>query len=230
MRGGRCANQNSRLALTRALVERGQVSIDEWQVTTGDKSQREGHFYSDKAPGVSLLATVPYAVFWAERKLVGGELPEVRVLPLDPAIRAAELTPEPEQREPGDVLVYNPAHQSALWWCRMVVISLPTLIAGAALYLVMLGELGGDRRRATWVSLLWLLATPALGYACGFYGHQLVADLLIASFALVVLARDGPRPSVPLLTGTPWKRRSRTPPRGRTMPWSRSITRTGPWI
>ena len=34
---------------------------------------------------------------------------------------------------------------------------------------------------------LWLLATPAFGYACGLYGHQLVAALLFAAFALVVL-------------------------------------------
>jgi hypothetical protein len=72
----------------------------------------------------------------------------------------------------------------------MFVVSLPTLLAGALFYLVMLRELGGDRRLATWAALAWLLATPALGYACGFYGHQLVADLLWSSFALIVLA-DG---------------------------------------
>ncbi|MEM6993273.1 MAG: hypothetical protein AAF721_22360, partial [Myxococcota bacterium] len=54
-------NQNSRLALTRALVEDHTTAIDRYHVTTGDKSKRGEHFYSDKAPGVSLLATVPYA-------------------------------------------------------------------------------------------------------------------------------------------------------------------------
>ncbi|PRQ03065.1 hypothetical protein ENSA5_18360 [Enhygromyxa salina] len=181
-------NQNSRLALTRALVEHGDVTIDDWHVTTGDKSHRDGHFYSDKAPGVSLLATVPYAGFYLVRRATGGELPSVRVEPLDPAIEAAGLTPAPEDREPGDVLVYNPATLVALWLCRMFVVTLPTLLAGALFYLVMLRELGGERRLATWATLAWLLATPALGYACGFYGHQLVADLLFASFALVVLS------------------------------------------
>jgi hypothetical protein len=183
-------NQNSRLALTRALVEHRDVTIDEWHVTTGDKSFRDGHFYSDKAPGVSLAATVPYALFYATRRLTGGELPQVRVIPLDPAIAAAEQTPAPEDRLPGDVLAYNKAQLVALWLCRMVVVSLPTLFAAALVYLLMLGELGGDRGRATWVTLLWLLATPTLGYACGFYGHQLTGSLLIAGFALVVLA-DG---------------------------------------
>lgn len=183
-------NQNSRLALTRALVEHGEAVIDDWHVTTGDKSYRDGHFYSDKAPGVSLLATLPYAGYYGFRRLSGADLPAVRVIPLDPALTAADQIPAPEDRLPGDVLAYNSAQLVALWLCRMVVISLPTLAAGALFYLVMLRELGGDRRRATWVVLAWLLATPSLGYACGFYGHQLSGSLLIASYALVVLA-DG---------------------------------------
>jgi hypothetical protein len=189
-------NQNSRLALTRALVEHGDVAIDDWHVTTGDKSWRDGHFYSDKAPGVSLLASLPYAGFHLFRRASGAELPGVRVVPLDPAIAAAGLTPEPEAREPGDVLVYNSATLMALWLCRMFTVSLPTLLAGALFYLIMLRELamlpdvGARRSAATWASLIWLLATPTLGYACGFYGHQLVGSLLFASFALIVLA-DG---------------------------------------
>ncbi|PRP91568.1 hypothetical protein [Enhygromyxa salina] len=196
-------NQNSRLALTRALVEHGSVKIDDWHVTTGDKSFRDGHFYSDKAPGTSLLATVPYAGFYLARRATGGELPSVRVEPLDPAIELAGLTPTPEQREPGDVLVYNPASLVALWLCRMFAVSLPTLLAGALFYLLMLRELGEDRRAATWATLAWLLATPALGYACGFYGHQLVADLLVASFALVVLSDTHERVAawLPILVG-----------------------------
>lgn len=182
-------NQNSRLALTRAIVEHGDLVIDDWHETTGDKSYRDGHFYSDKAPGVSLLATLPYAGYYAMRRLAGADLPAVRVIPLDPAVEAAEQAPTPAERKPGDLLAYNSAQLVALWLCRMIVVSLPTLAAGALFYLVMLRELG-DRTRATWVALAWLLATPALGYACGFYGHQLTADCLVASFALVVLS-DG---------------------------------------
>lgn len=200
-------NQNSRLALTRALVEDGDVRIDRFHVTTGDKSMRDGHFYSDKAPGVSLLATVPYALFYAERRITGGDLPAVRVIPLDPTSDAAETTPEPDERLPGDELAYNPAHLSALWLCRMVAVSLPTLLAGALFYLLMLRELGREARRgATWATLLWLLATPALGYACGLYGHQLAASCLVIAFALPILtdeeAEEAEVPaSLPLLVG-----------------------------
>jgi hypothetical protein len=46
-------NQNSRFDLTRAIVERGTLIIDRYEKNTGDESRRDGHYYTDKAPGVS---------------------------------------------------------------------------------------------------------------------------------------------------------------------------------
>jgi hypothetical protein len=65
-------NQNSRFDLTRAIVERGTLRIDAYHRNTGDKSQRDGHYYCDKAPGQPLLAVPAYALVhaWA-----GGERP-----------------------------------------------------------------------------------------------------------------------------------------------------------
>jgi hypothetical protein len=54
-------NQNSRFDLTRALVEDGRVTIDRMHGNTGDEARRAGHFYCDKAPGMSFLAVPPYA-------------------------------------------------------------------------------------------------------------------------------------------------------------------------
>jgi hypothetical protein len=53
----------SRLALTQAIVDDHDVKIDRWQAQTGDKSVYKGHYYSDKAPGISFLAVVPFQVF-----------------------------------------------------------------------------------------------------------------------------------------------------------------------
>jgi uncharacterized membrane protein len=56
----------SRLALTQAIVDDHSVQIDRWQAQTGDKSIYKGHVYSDKAPGISFVALVPFQVFrWA---------------------------------------------------------------------------------------------------------------------------------------------------------------------
>jgi hypothetical protein len=55
-------NQNSRFALVRAIIERHTLQIDAYQLHTGDRALWEGHYYSDKAPGASLLALAPVAV------------------------------------------------------------------------------------------------------------------------------------------------------------------------
>ncbi len=62
-------NQFSRFALTRALVERTTVTIDAEHGLTFDKAFKDGHFYCDKAPGLSLLAAPGYALVrpWLER-------------------------------------------------------------------------------------------------------------------------------------------------------------------
>jgi hypothetical protein len=53
-------NQNSRFDLVRAVVERGTLRIDAYHENTDDKAFANGHYYSDKAPGLALLA-VPVA-------------------------------------------------------------------------------------------------------------------------------------------------------------------------
>ena len=192
-------NQNSRLALTRAMVEQHTTIIDDYHVTTGDKSYRDGHFYCDKAPGASWVAAVPYAAFHALRRLTGGELPEVHVRPLDPEAP----TPEPEDRGPGDVLVYNLAHRVALYLCGLFTGVLPTVAAAAAVFLLVLRQAMGRVGPALLVTLAFALATPAFPYATVFYGHPLCGALLLWAFALVVLTPAGEgRRGGALLTGT----------------------------
>ena len=189
-------NQNSRLALTRALVERGSPIIDEYHATTGDKSLRDGHFYSDKAPGASLLALPAYALVYAATRLTGAELPEVRVVPLDPAAELAGQHPDPDARAPGDRLAYNQAYRTALYVCRLLSTSLLAVVGVAALYLLVLRQHGGARSaraRAAQVAVLYGLATPALVYSTALYGHQPCADLLLLGLAVALLSEETAR-------------------------------------
>jgi hypothetical protein len=55
-------NQNSRFALVRAILERHTLQIDAYQESTGDKALWQGHYYTDKAPGISLLSLAPVAL------------------------------------------------------------------------------------------------------------------------------------------------------------------------
>ena len=64
-------NQNSRFALVRAIIERHTLQIDAYQLHTGDRALFEGHYYTDKAPGASLIALVPVAAARGIDRLVG---------------------------------------------------------------------------------------------------------------------------------------------------------------
>src|SRR5262249_57538468 len=49
-------NQNSRFDLVRAIVDEGTLRIDDYHRNTGDKARWNGHYDSDKAPGLALAA------------------------------------------------------------------------------------------------------------------------------------------------------------------------------
>src|SRR6266542_3780681 len=54
--------QNSAFDLTRAIVERHTFAIDAYAGNTGDLSFADGHVYANKAPALSWLAAIPYAL------------------------------------------------------------------------------------------------------------------------------------------------------------------------
>src|SRR6187402_795042 len=68
-------NEYSRYDLVRALVEQGTVQIDSFQDNTGDKAFKDGHYYSDKAPGTAIVGVPVYAAYLGLNRLVGIEEP-----------------------------------------------------------------------------------------------------------------------------------------------------------
>ena len=68
-------NGNSRLDLTRAIVEQGRLEIDAYHDApgwaTGDKAYYDGHYYSDKAIGASLMGVPIYFVLFHVTNALG---------------------------------------------------------------------------------------------------------------------------------------------------------------
>jgi hypothetical protein len=76
-------NQNSRFDMVRAVAEQNTLRIDAYQENTQDKALSRGHYYSDKAPGLALLALPVAAV----------ARPGLRILGIDPVSpRGLQLT------------------------------------------------------------------------------------------------------------------------------------------
>ena len=69
-------NEYSRYDLVRAVVEEGRTTIDSFHENTGDKALKDGHYYSDKAPGTAILGVPVYGAFKAASALGGNAAPD----------------------------------------------------------------------------------------------------------------------------------------------------------
>jgi hypothetical protein len=148
-------NSASRLMLTYAMVDRQTVLLDGLDQQTGDKAFFDGHYYCDKLPGFSLLATGPYALARAALRI-----------PAHPLNQKA--------------LAYWPAD----YWVTLGTSGLFTALS-AVILVGLARELGCGPRRAALVALAYGLATPAYAYATMSYGHQVSSFCLLAAFALL---------------------------------------------
>ncbi|MCE9573731.1 MAG: hypothetical protein K8W52_11300 [Deltaproteobacteria bacterium] len=158
-------NQNSRFDLTRAIIEDRSLAIDRFVNNTGDRARRDGHYFCDKAPGVSLAGVIPYQVVYA---LAGDPRP-------------------------------SPGYLAwASWFVTVIVIALPSAL-GVIFLAFLLRALGLRAGPALGGAAVWGLATLAFPYATLYYGHQLVAALLVIAFAIAVQIRKGITPA------TPWR-------------------------
>lgn len=72
-------NENSRFDLIRALVEQRTTKIDHFEQNTGDKAFYQGHYYSDKAPGTSLIGAPVYVLLKIGARVTG-------TAPVDPRV------------------------------------------------------------------------------------------------------------------------------------------------
>jgi MFS family permease len=64
-------NQGARLSELHAIVLKGTLSIDAYHELTGDKALINGHYYSEKAPAVVLMALPAFGLTVLTQKLMG---------------------------------------------------------------------------------------------------------------------------------------------------------------
>jgi hypothetical protein len=164
-------NTASRLMLTYSLVDRGTVVITGLDQQTGDKAIFQGQYYSDKLPGFSLLATLPYSV----SKLILG-------IPSHPLNKLA--------------LPY----WAADYWVTVFSSGLLTACTGA-LIVYWSRCLGCRPFRAALLGLAYGLATPAYVYATLANGHQTTAFALFTSYFLLWKKGPRRRPGLMFLAG-----------------------------
>jgi hypothetical protein len=174
-------NQNSRFDLTVAIVDHGTLAIDCCVDNTGDYARIGDRSYSDKAPGLSLLAVPVHALF-AAAGARGGVLDRAVQGAASGAALAPTLRPEGSGLLPDKV-----RFALALTVATVCVVALPSALFGAVFFRFLVA-CGARVAAALAATLLYGLGTIACVYAGAFYAHQLVAALSFAAFALVAIA------------------------------------------
>ena len=153
-------NADTHLFLTVSIVDRGTVNIDPFAAGTGDVAYANGHYYADKAPGLSLLAVPGYALL--KYTLLGGK--------------------------PYSSLLAAPANSRIDFLVRyllaLLYAALPTGILAALLF-SFLGRMGVATPWRDLVALTYGLGTIARPFAGQFFSHQLAALLVFGAFVLL---------------------------------------------
>lgn len=171
-------NQNSRFNLTRAIVDDGTVRIDRYADNTGDYAEIDGHIYTDKAPGLSLMAVPIYAVTSALEPYGLGQLSH----------RLGQSGGFSDSLNPDGQGLDDERIDTAvaLYVATIVTVSLPA-IAMLLLLALMIERLTGCRTAAMLATLAVGLATPVFSYSQAFYGHIPAAACVVGILALIVL-------------------------------------------
>lgn len=159
-------NADTHLFLTVSIVDRGTLNIDPFANDTGDVAYARGHYYADKAPGLSLLAVPGYALL--KYTLLGGK-PYTSVLAAPPQSRI-------------DFLLR--------YLLALLYAALPTGIVAALLF-SFLGRMGVASPWRDLVALTYGLGTIARPFADQFFSHQLAAALVFGGFVLLYRVGKG---------------------------------------
>jgi hypothetical protein len=174
-------NQNSRLNMVFAVVEDGTFQIDRFVENTVDYAEYNGHYYSDKAPGMAFLGIPVYKVMKTFL-----DLPWMDGL----MIRLSNSSAFQSTLREGGSGIYAEKVKFAL---AQVVLSfllsaLPTALSGVLIYSASKRITPDAGPRAAAV-IGYALLTPVFAYANAFYGHMLAAALLFGAFYIAWTGR-----------------------------------------
>ncbi len=161
-------NADTHLYLTASIADRGTFAIDPFAHLTGDVAASSGHFYADKAPGLSLAAVPVYLLF--KYTLFHG----AGLLTLVQAPEAARM----------DFLLR--------YLLAGVFAAVPTGVV-AALLLKMFRRLGVGAWWSAALALIYGLATPARAFGGEFFSHQFAAMLVFGAYVTLYRVRLGER-------------------------------------
>ena len=176
-------NQNSRLDLTMAIVDQGTFRIDDYYENTGDYALFEGHYYTEKSIGPSLVAIPFYAAF----KGVAATPLWSRFVDLARSSEAFSAT----LQEGGTGLLADKIYFSAaLYVVTFFTVSIPAALLNVLFYRF-LRYFSPHQGWRLFLVLVFGLGTNWFTYSGLFYHHPQSTIALFISFMLLFKMRRG---------------------------------------
>ena len=184
MNGAASGNPNtkSRMFLALSISESGRISIGDYGPLTEDRAERAGRYYSDKAPGMALLA-LP-VVMAARPLLARGSAGDV--------CSGADCWFGPNGQ--------TNSYYRALYYLATALTSVAMTAAAVVLFRSFVIVLYQDRGAAIFAALALAFGTPLGAWATTFFEHAAAASWLLAG--LVAAHWAGRQPSDSLRAGT----------------------------
>ena len=154
-------NSVPRIALALSIIEDGTPAIDKYKNTTRDIARYKGRYYSDKAPGMSLMAIPGVAL---ARLFMKSYLGDVRWLGTR-----------------GYITIYFVLLEQV---ANIFTTAIFTVFTALTIYFLAI-RLGAGLSGTVFGALAYGLATPAWGWATAFFGHNPAGGCLMMGFAAV---------------------------------------------
>ena len=161
-------NSVPRIALALSIIEDGTLTIDKYRDSTGDIACYNGRYYSDKSPGMTLMAL--------------------------PAAAAARFYLKSNY---SDVVWVKPGGGVTSYfifledWANVFTTALITALTALSIYFLAL-RLGSGPGGAVFGALSFGLATPAWGWATAFFGHNPAGGCLFIGLTAVYFLTVSP--------------------------------------
>jgi hypothetical protein len=168
---------NSRADLVYAIVDEGVLTIDSYHENTGDKAFFEGHYFTDKSLGPSLLAIPFYAAF----KVIATVPPVQNLIENGGSLGRFSDTLNPEGQGFRPQAMYE---GMALTFMTFFATSIPSAVLGTVVFLFA-ARFARKDSYAFWLALIYGLATPVFAYSNGLFQHQIAAFGAFVGFYLL---------------------------------------------
>jgi hypothetical protein len=174
-------NSESHLFLTFAIVDHHSLQIDPYHQALGDESYWKGHYYSDKAPGMSLIAVPAYAVLSTAFHMKG----------------------KPYVQHTHDRFAIQRNTDYLRYGIIYLMLIMPAAIFGVLLWLFFASLIGSQ----TWAMALtaaYSLGTIAWVYSFQWFSHQIAAMLLFGAFLVIYKRIKDKDPEQPVMRAATW--------------------------